>query len=447
MSWLTGLRGRIAGEGVGAVLVRGATGSAGAHVLGALLALLAQLVLARLLGVTQYGYYVYAFTWVMILAQLCRLGFHNSLIRFTAAYRTTADAASLRGIALRAFQFALVAALLSAVTMAVITGALAERMPADQMLAFLFAAALLIPLTLLGITQGLLQGYRRPARAMLPFRAFVQGGTLVLALAAAATTGLSTAPAAMALTLVAAIAALAVASLWVAGALAPDVRNVAPEFQTAYWVRASLPLLLMAGMRVLMQQTDTAMLGILASTDAAGLYFPVARMSELAAIGLASVNAIVAPMISELHTSGDRSRMQRLLTLAAIGTSAVTVAAAVAFWLAGEWVLGWFGTSFVAAYPALMTLLVGQMVNALCGPVGFLLMMTGHQDRASVVLVGGAVLNVVLNAILIPPLGLIGAAIATAISTAFWNLWMLVEVVRRHRLNPSVFARWPRLQA
>lgn len=440
------LRRGLAGEGVGAVLVRGATGSAGAHIAGAGLALLAQLALARLLGVSHYGYYVYAFTWAMILAQICRLGFHNSLIRFTATYRTTGEWGDLRGLVRRSSQIVLGAAVLAALGLAGTAWLLTDRIPPAQLEAFLVAALMLVPLTLLGVTQGILQGYRRPARAFLPFRAFVHGGTLLLIPVALVTTGLHTAPAAMTLTLVAAAGALAVAGFWVSQAVAADVRDTAPDYRTGYWVRASLPLMLMATMQVLTKQTDTAMLGALAGTDQAGLYFPVARMSELAAFGLMSANAIVAPMISELHTRGDRPRLQRLLTLAAIGTSAITLAAVAAFWLLGERVLGLFGPAFPAAYPALMTLLGGQTVNALCGPVGFLMTMTGHQNRASLVLVGGALLNVVLNAALIPAYGLTGAATATAISTAAWNLWMLLEVVRRHGLNPSVFARWPQLR-
>lgn len=439
------LRRLLGGEGVGAVLVRGASRGAGAHVLGAGLALLAQLVVARLLGVSQYGYYVYALTWAMILAQICRLGFQNSLIRFTASYRTTADWAGLRGLVLRSGQLTLGAGALAGLGIAGATWLLAPRMAAAQVETFLLAAVVVVPLTLLGVSQGILQGYRRPFRALLPFRTLVHGGTLVLALAAAATVGLHTAPAAMALTLAATAASLAVAAYWVRQALAPDVRGTRADYRTRYWVRASLPLMLMAGMQVLMKQTDTAMLGAITGTDAAALYYPVARMSELAALGLLSANAIVAPMISELHTSGDRRRLQRLLTLAAIGTSGITVAATLAFWLLGEWLLGLFGPAFPAAYPGLLVLLAGQVVNALCGPVGFLMTMTGHQDRASLVLVGGALLNVALNAVLIPMYGLMGAATATAISVVFWNLWMLLEVVRRHRLNPSVFARWPRL--
>lgn len=440
------LKARIAGEGIGPVLVRGATGSAGAHLTGAALALLAQLALARFLGISHYGYYVYAFAWIMILAQLCRLGFQNSLIRFTASYRTTRDWPGLLGLVRRGSQSVLAAAVMAALGLAGIAWMLSGKMPAAQFHTFAIAALVVIPLALLGVAQGLLRGYRRPARALLPFRTFIHGGTLLLVLLVGATVGLDSAPVAMGLTLLAATASLAIAWLWVRQALAPDIAGAAPDYRTRLWLRASLPLLLMEGMSILMKQADTAMLGALVGTDQAGLYFPVARMSELAAFGLMSANAIVAPMIAELHTAGDRERLQRLLTLAAIGTSAVTVAAALAFWLLGAWALGLFGPEFPAAWPALMILLGGQMVNALCGPVGLLMTMTGHQDRAATVLVCAAILNVGLNAVLIPPFGLMGAAVATAISTAAWNLGLLVAVWRTHRLNPSIFARWPRVR-
>lgn len=446
-SLLSRVRHRLRGTGVGATLVRGATGAAGAHVSGVVLALLAQLVLARLLDVSHYGYYVYAFTWTIILAELCRLGFQNSLIRFTSSYRTDEAWASLHGIIRRGGQIVLISAIVTGALLAAVTLILAERLPGAQVATFLVAAVAVVPVALLGVTQGILQGHRRPAQAMLPFRTLLHAGTLVLALAAATTTGLDTAPQAMVLTLLAAVASLAIAVVWARTALDPAVGMTAPDYQTRFWLRASLPLLLMSGMQLLMKHTDTVMLGALASTDEAGFYFPAARMATLASLGLLSANAIVAPMVSELYTRGDRAGLQRLLTFAAIGTSAVTLAATAAFWLLGAWALGLFGEAFRGAYPALMILLAGQVVNALSGPVALVMTMTGHQDRASLVLVCAALLNVTLNAILIPYFGLLGAAIATAISMIFWNLWMLVEVFRRHRVNPSIFGRWPSLSA
>jgi O-antigen/teichoic acid export membrane protein len=47
-------------------------------------------------------------------------------------------------------------------------------------------------------------------------------------------------------------------------------------------------------------------------------------------------------------------------------------------------------------------------------------------------------LNVLLSLALIPPFGLIGAAIATAFSTIAWNLAALVFVRRKLGVNPTI---------
>jgi O-antigen/teichoic acid export membrane protein len=67
--------------------------------------------------------------------------------------------------------------------------------------------------------------------------------------------------------------------------------------------------------------------------------------------------------------------------------------------------------------------------------------MTGHQIQAAKILALTIVVNLVLNAFLIPAAGIIGAAIATTIATALWNFMMLAYVWRRLNYNPTIFAR------
>lgn len=439
------LRRTLSGEGVGAILVRGASGTASVQIIGLPLLLGLHLALTRLLGVTQYGYYAFAFGCVMLLAVVCRLGLEGGITRYTAAYRVQDEGPALRGLVLRSIQAVTGVSAALGIVMALAALLLRDLLPSEQVWTLVIAGAALPPLALLGIERGLLRGARRPAKAMLLQRALLPGFTLLLLLAWANTAGLTRAPAAMALTFGGALAVIALGAYWIRGALTDTISGVSADYRTREWLRVSLPMLLTSSMLMTMNHIDTIMLGLIVGTDASGLYYPAARISELAAIGLACTNIVVAPMISELHSTDQHARLQRLLTLAAIVTSGITLAVTAALWLAGEWVLGFFGAAFTAAYPALLVLLGGQVVNALCGPVGMMMNMTGHQDRAAVVISAGAGVNVVLNATLIPLYGITGAAAATAISAAAWNLWMFAEVRRRHGLNPSVFTRWPRL--
>ena len=60
-----------------------------------------------------------------------------------------------------------------------------------------------------------------------------------------------------------------------------------------------------------------------------------------------------------------------------------------------------------------------MLVNSFVGPAGFLMMMTGHHREAALILAMAALLQIVMNAILIPRYGLIGAATATAATASF----------------------------
>ena len=101
-------------------------------------------------------------------------------------------------------------------------------------------------------------------------------------------------------------------------------------------------------------------------------------------------------------------------------------------------VLGLFGSEFVAARGEMTVLILGQLVNVGAGSVGYLMKMTGHHNQCAYVFGFSAILNLLLNAILIPFWGIMGAAIATALSMAIWNIWLHQLVVKYLGVKPSI---------
>ena len=73
-------------------------------------------------------------------------------------------------------------------------------------------------------------------------------------------------------------------------------------------------------------------------------------------------------------------------------------------------------------------LLVGQLVNVLSGSVGMLLSMTGRHYFASLMVTACALLNVLLNYLLIPRFGMTGAALATVVTMILWNVAFVFRV-------------------
>ena len=109
--------------------------------------------------------------------------------------------------------------------------------------------------------------------------------------------------------------------------------------------------------------------------------------------------------------------------------------------------MGLFGQEFVSGSPALIILSGAQLVNAAAGSVGLTLMMTGHERSTAYGLFVSAVVNVVLNAVLIPQFGVVGAAVATATSTILWNVLLIIEVYRKLGIDSTAFGaglRWRR---
>ena len=86
-------------------------------------------------------------------------------------------------------------------------------------------------------------------------------------------------------------------------------------------------------------------------------------------------------------------------------------------------------------------MLIGHAMNALCGPVALMLTMTGRQMTAAYISGAAALLNIVLNAALIPAYGAAGAAVATVAATAFWNLGMAVYVRTKLGVNATIIAK------
>ena len=75
--------------------------------------------------------------------------------------------------------------------------------------------------------------------------------------------------------------------------------------------------------------------------------------------------------------------------------------------------------------------LVGRLISSFSGSVGNILQMTGNQNILARILFLGAIINVLLNLILIPNYGINGAAIASTISTVFWNITMVFAVKKK----------------
>jgi O-antigen/teichoic acid export membrane protein len=101
-----------------------------------------------------------------------------------------------------------------------------------------------------------------------------------------------------------------------------------------------------------------------------------------------------------------------------------------------------FGADFSAGADALAIVSLGMLVNLATGNVLSVLLMAGKSSWNLLNASASLVINVGLNLVLIPKLGITGAAIAWAASIVFVNTAALLEMVFLLRIQPFGLGYW-----
>ena len=196
-------------------------------------------------------------------------------------------------------------------------------------------------------------------------------------------------------------------------------------------IKISIPLLLGQSMMIIMGKIDILMLGSFFDQESVGIYNAALKVSMLAYIALMAINSIAAPKFSELYSSGDLIALKSLVQKSTKTIFWLTFPVVLVFALFPTQILSVFGDEFKIAAFSLIILSIGKMFSAICGSVGTLLQMSGNQKYFQNVLIAAAILNIILNYILIPEFKLIGAAVASLVSNVFWNLLMVIYIKKK----------------
>src|SRR3990167_2913883 len=183
------------------------------------------------------------------------------------------------------------------------------------------------------------------------------------------------------------------------------------------WLEMAVTMMFISGLNLIMSQADIFMLGVMLDTASAGIYSAATRLALLVTFVLTSVNVIAAPLIAEMWVKRDLDGIQHIVSRTSAFSFFVAICGCLFIFVFRDFFLALYGPEFLAARDALAMLLAGQMLNAAVGCAGYVMIMTGHQRNSLIILAMAAVVNVVQNIVLIPEMKILGAAIATCVST------------------------------
>ncbi len=420
-----------------AAITQGAVISIALDVGGLGLAYVLQIALARSLGVDAYGQYAYAIAIVFTLAVPLQLGLNIGLLRFLPEYRSSNDDARARGLITYCFMLpvSLTAALILLVAMVrwQLEGSIGFDIFTVTVLALpgVVAASLCVHT---GRALGRFVGVKAIQEIGRP--ALLIGSVLVVGFA-----GVSL-DAAMAIGLFGVCSVLVtLAQSWaMKRALKDCVHGSKAVYESERWLRTSLPFTLTAGSAILLQHTDILMVGLLGPSSDVGIYAAASRLSNLVLLPLVGINMLAAPAYARLFSLNDPTAMQTLARRLAHAMFWPALSIAFGLIIFGSTLLSGFGEAFESGYLVMSVLTGAALLNVGCGSVGYLANMIGEQMRVAGVRVVAILINACLNAVAIPVLGLMGAALSTAIAVFVTNVWLHEVVSRRQGTRTSIIS-------
>jgi O-antigen/teichoic acid export membrane protein len=401
------------------------------RVVSAAIALVSQVILARMMGTFEYGIFVLVWTAMVIAGNITCFGFQVSVIRFVPQYRELGDMERLRGVIYASRMIVFMISTVLAVAGSSLVEAYAGQMPVYYVAPFMLGVVLLPMIAMGDYVAGLSRSQGWAMLSLLPV--YIVRPVLILVFVVAAILA-GYAPTANN-ALIASIAACYVATL---GALFHAMRSTPVEQKKGVrkldlktWVAVSLPIFLVEGFYFTMTNADVLMVGAYMKPDQVAVYFAAVKILALVHFVNFAVRAGAAQRFATLLHSDDYGQLSTFARQTVQWMFWPSLVMAIIMVALGQDLLSLFGGDFVDGHKLMIILAIGIVVRASVGPCESVLTMTG-QERVCALAYGLALaVNLGLNVFLIPAYGLIGAALATALAMVVEAVMLSLIVKRR----------------
>jgi O-antigen/teichoic acid export membrane protein len=215
---------------------------------------------------------------------------------------------------------------------------------------------------------------------------------------------------------------------------------VAPRYDLGALKTSLLPLWVSSIIYALIQQFDVVIVGTLMTKADAGAYFAAQKTAALLGLVVVAGGMVTAPTMASLYHAKKLSELQTLCRNLAMAIASVTIIGFVFLAFTGKILLGLFDANFVSAYPILMIIAFGSVVDAISGPNAYLMQMSSYEKPYVKIMLVCYACVVAAQFLLIPRYGIMGAAFASSGGVVLWNIWAIGILRKRAGLDTSLLA-------
>lgn len=400
------------------------------------LAFLGSLLLARLLGVKEFGVYAMVMATINVAATVATLGLPALITREVAQSEMRQEWERLRSVISNSRRLVLLA---SIIILLLASGLISSgTFPTLPLLSVTFAMSLVPLVALNQLRSAILRGLHHVILADIPDLLLRPLLLLLLVAGVYIWHGEGTATVALGLQLAAVVGAFLLGVRYLRRHARRALAPTAFDASVRDWAVQARPFFVMTLVTVVEAYVGIYILGYLAGPAEVGVFQAASQLVALVVMGLVAVNLPLQAKLAVTWALGDRARSQELVSEAAkLGTAVAFVGSLILIPFADS-IVALYGPGYEHAGDVLRILVVGQFINAAAGPCGLTLVATGYQKFALYGLIAGLMANIALAFFLVPAHGAQGAAAAAAGGLLVWNSVMVYWAARLAQLHTPV---------
>jgi O-antigen/teichoic acid export membrane protein len=435
---LAGFRKRLLGNGLGARLARGGSTALVIRVSSVGASYLMFVVLARNMSADDYGKFAFVFSLATLVAVIAVLGQPMLMLRLIPAYQQDDNTPLLKGL----IRDSRLVVLLGSIALAALIylGALIwSHVEGADTTYLMWAGPLVIAMAVARHQAYMMRGFGNIVLALAPRDVLWRVSVIVCTLIAAR--GQVSLSATYAIN----ICSFTLIAIWVAQMFGHPSMRPATLFESgletdrSLWTKESVGLWAVSILQSTGPNLTVVIVGFMLASNDTALFFAALKTATLLKLPLAAGGVVAAPLISRHYRAGQISDVQKISNYLVIGITVPVLLGLLLLVFFGEWILGFFGPEFVSAQPVMILIAMGTLVNALSGPTGIIMNMTGHHRQYLFIMAVTQAISLSLLPFALHYFGMMGAAAMLVAGMISWNVWVWLWSRKNLSIDPTIY--------
>jgi len=409
-------------------------------IVGMLLGFVSRIIIVRSTSQSEYGLYSLALVLIGIFATISTLGLHEGLTRYIAYFRGKNEEGKIKNIISSSIKIAIIASISLAIFSFFTSDYISKIIFRVSDLSFpLKILSITIPFTvLINVFTAIFRGFDW-VKPRIYFQNILRNFSLIIFLIIFVYLGLSFFGVIYAYFSSIVVTCLAFTTYYIKKLPINPKKKNSINFSPMgkKLLLFSLPLLVTGMLIMIMSWMDTLMLGYFKTPDVVGIYNAALPLATQILIVINSIAVLYIPIVSGLYGKNQMENLGRSYTISTKWCFIGTLPIFFVVFLFPEVMLNlFFGSRYIGAAIVLQILAFGFFLNPISGPNYHTLIAIGKTKTIMKIFLISGITNIILNVILIPRLGIVGAAIATSSSVAFANLMLSAKLFQFSKIHP-----------